>query len=165
MRKLLFCCFGIMLSGISQASETLCEPTEKVIFSCSVKSSQKIISICGSSKLTAAEGYLQYRFGTPTHVEFTYPASKANTQRQFTWEWHHPYQSFLLDLTFENGDYFYDVFSTEISEELNGESGGKHEYGVRVFKHGDEKWKKTFECQHRPTGHFDLGGIVEDMPQ
>jgi hypothetical protein len=163
MRKLLLCCFGSMFAFVSQASETLCQPEEKVIFNCRIKTSPKVISICSSSKLTADEGYLQYRFGKPDHVEFTFPASKVDTQKQFTWEWHHPYQSFLVDLWFENGGYVYDVFKTEISEELNLEKGGKHEYGVRIFKKGDEKFKKFFECQHPPTGHFDLQGIVTDI--
>jgi hypothetical protein len=162
MRKLLLCCFGTMFAVVSQASETLCLSKEKVIFSCRVKSSPKIISICSSSNLTADEGYLQYRFGTPARVEFTFPASKVDTQKQFTWKWNHPYQSSVIDVKFRNSGYAYDVFSLEISEALYGEPGGNHKYGVSVFKEGDGKSEKTFECQYPPTGPFYLDGIVPD---
>ena len=84
----------------------------------------------------------------------------AKTQGQFTWETHHPYQSFTKDLWFRNKGYVYDVFSEEISVELNGQPDGALEYGVRVFKEGDDKFTRTLACEARPTGQFDLNNVL-----
>ena len=157
MRKLLACFIGVVFSVVSYASETLCQPKENIIFSCPIKSSPKIISVCGSSNLTADKGYLQYRFGTVTNIEFTFPKSKDKTQNQFWWEEHRAYESFDSNLSFRNSGYVYTIFSYEFSEELNA-----NKYGVNIFKTNDEKWKRTFECAQKPTGHFSLSEIVPE---
>jgi hypothetical protein len=153
---------GLLLAVPAHGEETLCHSDEKIIFNCRVAASPKIISICGSPNLDAAEGYLQYRFGTPKRIDFVFPATTSNTQQQFSWEWHHPYQSFSIDLWFQNNGYVYDVFSEELSEALNGVPGGTHKYGVRVYKEDSEKpvGVGVFDCETQPTGEFDLGDIV-----
>ena len=50
---------------------TLCQPHEEIYFSCSAVN--KIISLCASGNISPSNGYVQYRFGTPDHVELQFP--------------------------------------------------------------------------------------------
>jgi len=50
---------------------TLCQPHEEIYFSC--PTGKKIISLCASGNISPDNGYVQYRFGTPDHVELQFP--------------------------------------------------------------------------------------------
>ena len=51
---------------------TLCHPREDVYFSCPTENN-KIISLCAFENSSPNHGYVQYRFGTPDHIEFEFP--------------------------------------------------------------------------------------------
>jgi hypothetical protein len=51
--------------------DSLCQASERVIFSCSI--GQKLVSICGSTEPTPTSGYAQYRFGIKDAPELTLP--------------------------------------------------------------------------------------------
>lgn len=59
-----------------EASDTLCVAKEKIIFSCST--GKEIISVCSSEYLSSDTGYVQYRYGTKTMVELTFPEQKTH---------------------------------------------------------------------------------------
>ena len=55
---------------------TNCAPSQRALFSCSTGT--KTISVCGSTDWSANSGLLQYRFGRPVAVEFSYPPAGAD---------------------------------------------------------------------------------------
>lgn len=57
-----------------ETSDTLCVAKEKIVFSCSA--GKKIISVCSSENLSSDTGYVQYRYGTKTMTELTFPEQK-----------------------------------------------------------------------------------------
>lgn len=61
---------GIGVSAIADEA-TLCQSHEEIYFSC--WSGSKIISLCASGNISAEDGYVQYRFGTPDQIELQYP--------------------------------------------------------------------------------------------
>lgn len=63
------------LSLSAAAAPTLCQPAEITVFSCGA--GKKVISVCASKDATSDRGYLQYRFGTPKHVELAVPADHS----------------------------------------------------------------------------------------
>ncbi len=93
--------------GSVQAKLSLCEPNERVVYSCDVKSSSKVASLCASQTLTEQEGYLQYRFGSPGQIELTYPAHKRNSLQKFRlWRYARPMVD-RLTISFDSGAYTY----------------------------------------------------------
>lgn len=138
-------------------STTLCENFETVRFSCKIKGSQKIVSVCSSAKLTSKDGYIQYRFGKSRGIELEFPASKLQTQQYFTWLWQHPYHGFIKELSFTSGPYVYTVFSYEMGSQNDDDSDeGTETYGVRIRKKGASAMEyKEFSCIAPPSGIFD----------
>ena len=53
------------------AGPTACQPPQRNLFSCSTGT--KIIAVCASPDLMANFGSLQYRFGRPATLEWSYP--------------------------------------------------------------------------------------------
>src|SRR6185503_12999879 len=79
-------CFvpGTSLSNLAQLQGgSLCENTEKVVFSCGIAKPAKIVSLCSSKELTKDRGYLQYRFGLPGKIELEFPKEREQTQSAF----------------------------------------------------------------------------------
>ena len=68
---------------------SLCAPDERIIFSCPVEKSTKIVSVCASNDLASDRGYLQYRFGLPGKIELEYPHDRKGTQEKFQYS-HYP---------------------------------------------------------------------------
>lgn len=151
----------IFVSSAIYAEVSLCTKTERMLFNCQIARSAKIVSICGSKDLTRDRGYLQYRFGTPKKIEFVFPTSKVGTQQQFYWSRSQPYQSYVYELTFANGGYFYTISSYEYSEEHSGTPGGFRGGNVVVQKKGEQKYQ-TLNCTGDPSGEFYLEGVVRN---
>ena len=63
------------------AENTLCEATEKVVWSC--HAGKKTYSVCASSNLSKAAGYMQYRVGSANKLEFTFPATREHPLGRF----------------------------------------------------------------------------------
>ena len=63
-----------------------CQAGETDYFSCQIRGSQWILSICGSSGVTESsrsEAWLQYRFGRLNRIELAYPQSRSNSLASF----------------------------------------------------------------------------------
>jgi hypothetical protein len=65
------------------APRYLCQSNEKVVFGCTA--GDKMLSLRASPKFTSTSGYMQYRFGTPTKIELTYPEARKPPKGYF---WH-----------------------------------------------------------------------------
>ena len=114
----------------------------------------KTISLCASKKLTATEGYLQYRYGNPvskTKIEFEFPAKRAASHQQFTYGHYFRAQVDRNNINFSNDGHEYVVFS-----EYDGEQKTPvKKSGVRV----DEK----SEILCKPSGAIENWAHVEGI--
>lgn len=98
---------GVALADV----KTLCQGDERVVWSC--HAGTKRYSLCGSRDLGVRAGYLQYRAGRPSRLEFRFPGRLMHPRGHFKFG--------LLphgaSLAFERGAYRY-----EITEDLKGET-------------------------------------------
>jgi hypothetical protein len=110
---------GSLLAQIRPASHSnsLCTADEHIIFSCTVKRSAKLVSLCSSKDLAKDHGYLQYRFGLPGKIELEFPKDRTHTQEQFRYSHYFRYQVDETEITFKNDDYEYEIFDTYNGEE------------------------------------------------
>jgi hypothetical protein len=110
---LIICC----ATATAVQTPSLCGASEAVIFSCRIKGSTKIVSLCGSKQLTKDTGYLQYRFGRPGAVELTFPEEKLNSQAQFLYN--HYFRSLVdrTEVSFKNSSYTYSIYDSYESDE------------------------------------------------
>ncbi|MCL5023673.1 MAG: hypothetical protein M1497_09965 [Nitrospirae bacterium] len=93
------------------AAENHCARDEQIIFSCGIKGSSKVLSVCGSGQLAKDKGYVQYRFGAPGKIEFEYPSSREKSQIKFTYSHYFRARVDRTEVGFKNGRYEYSVFS------------------------------------------------------
>jgi len=106
-------------------AQTLCGPQEVVHFSCMVKH-QKTASLCASSDKTQ----LQYRFGTKTKIELSYPTELKDSPKKFFYAQYSRFQTNYEKINFKNDGVEY---------ELNDRYEGKRSYSLRiVLKDGKE---------------------------
>jgi len=92
------------LAGSSSAQTSLCEPEEQAVWSCETKG--KTYSVCASADLGATSGYLQYRAGKPSAIEFRHPGEPKHPKGVFVF-------SLLArgaSLTFENEGHEYTIY-------------------------------------------------------
>ena len=65
------------------ATVSLCSAGEQIVFSCTTMT-KKVVSLCSSTPLTEAAGYLQYRFGTAGRApELSYPTTREHPRNLF----------------------------------------------------------------------------------
>jgi len=135
---------------------TLCENTEKVVFSCQLKGA-KMVSLCGSSKFTKTDGYLQYRFGLPGKVELEYPQQRSDSQKTFHYSHYFRAQVDLTEITFSANGYTYTVFSNYNGEEKPAIS----DQGVKVTP--TNKKEVSYGCRSKAKADFgDLSDVFEN---
>lgn len=130
-------------------ADTHCTPDEKVVFSCSV--GKKTVSICSSPKFSPTQGYLQYRFGVPGKVEMTFPEAKVHPKGKFEVNRLTPTmddgsRATLVELTFKNGDFGYQISSLATSKSFD--------VSLEVSK--SDKKVATLKCQSKTVTNWDL---------
>lgn len=91
---------------------TLCAPQENVVWSCRTK--KKIVSVCASRKITASEGYMQYRIGKPGALEMSYPDAPTHPRGKFRYTL---YIQGNQSLEFDKGGFHYSVVEDLRSDE------------------------------------------------
>ena len=68
----------------AEASETLCTPSEVVVFSCVTKRRKpKRVSLCAKKEWSAERGYLVYRYGRKGKIELEYPKNRLVPRDSF----------------------------------------------------------------------------------
>ena len=136
---------------------TLCQQGETVLFSCRLKDGKKIVSLCGSTSLTAAEGYLQYRFGEAGQVELEFPRQRQETRKLFRYSHYFRYQVERTAVSFDNNGYRYTVF-----DNYEGDTQPKvQQQGVEITSPSAEQKTRTLLCRGAAIGNLNsLSAIV-----
>jgi hypothetical protein len=128
MFVIIICCAGAAASTAQTPSH--CSASEAAIFSCRIKGSTKILSLCGSKQLSKDTGYLQYRFGPPNAVELAFPKEKKDSLSQFLYFHYFRAQVDRTSVSFKNGGYKYSIYDDYEGEE----KPAKTDRGVTVDK-------------------------------
>jgi hypothetical protein len=155
----------LLLSGLTTKRESraasnalpvpsLCEKAEKVVFSCQLKNSAKIVSLCSSSKLSKTEGYLQYRFGVSGKIELEYPKQRSDAQKSFHYSHYFRARFDLTEISFSLEGHTYTVFDNYNGEEKRSIT----DQGITVKLPGDKK-EVSYAC--RGEAKADYGDISE----
>jgi hypothetical protein len=67
-------CYGGSVEAASYLGATsLCHQGETQYFSCRLQDSRKIVSVCAAHNISPDHGYVQYRFGTQSKIEYKFP--------------------------------------------------------------------------------------------
>ena len=131
-------------------TDSLCAKDERILFSCTVKRTAKIISLCSSRELDKERGYLQYRFGLPGKVELEFPQGRQGTQQQFHYSHYFRYQVDLTEIKFQIDITEYSIFDT-----YNGEAKpAVAQQGVNITVIGKTK-DTTFVCRSKPKTDYN----------
>ncbi len=97
-----------LLVSNAWAQASHCQADEFEYFSCQLRQSKKVVSLCGSTPVKDQDGvtvlpdWLQYRFGLLGKPELVFPRKKAGSTAQFIGEYHHPYEGVYYGLMFTN---------------------------------------------------------------
>lgn len=139
---------------------TMCAAGEQIIFSCQLRGSAKLVSLCGSKTLSRDEGHLQYRFGRPGRIELEFPKNRADSQKQFSYEHVFRFQFDRTEIGFENEGFLYTLFDYYDGEQ----KPARREAGVRVRAAGENAGEVTMRCGSRVTASYgDLNDILADQ--
>jgi hypothetical protein len=112
-RSAMFIMLFVQAAAVYAASH--CTASEVDYFSCKVKGSSKVVSLCGSelydpdSATRRAGAWLQYRFGYLGRPELVYPSEKPDSLRAFTGEHVAPYSESVDTVWFKRGAATYGV--------------------------------------------------------
>ena len=143
-----------MLAARSLAATSLCTKDERVVFSCPLRRSTKVVSLCSSQKLTKDAGYLQYRFGVPGKVELEFPDVRDESRKAFKYSHYFRAKVDSTEVSFSRNGYTYAVF-----DEYNGEEKPVvSEQGLTVTADNSKKEVK-YLCRIKPTA--DYGELPE----
>jgi outer membrane murein-binding lipoprotein Lpp len=136
---------------------TLCAKTERVIFSCPIKRSAKIVSLCASKDLASDRGYVQYRFGLPEKIELEFPKERTGTQQKFQYSHYFRAQVDMTEIGFNINGYQY-----QITDDYNGEEKpAQTVQGVIVTAPGKPK-DVSLSCSIKPKA--DYADLQTAMP-
>jgi len=143
-----------MLEARSLAPTSLCTKDEKVVFSCPLRRSAKIVSLCSSQKLTKDAGYLQYRFGVPGKIELEFPDIRDDSLKVFKYSHYFRAKVDSTEISFSRNGYTYSVF-----DDYNGEEKPTvSQQGLTVTAENSKKEVK-YVCRIKPTA--DYGALPE----
>ena len=142
-------------------SNSLCAKDERIIFSCPIKRSAKIISVCASKDLTSDRGYIQYRFGLPAKVELEFPKERAGSQQKFQYSHYFRAKVDLTEISFTVNGYEY-----QVTDDYNGEEKTAQTIqGVMVTAPGKPK-EVSFSCSMKPKADYtDLQAVLPTSGQ
>jgi len=110
---------------------TLCSSDEVPMFSCDARG--KTFSLCRSGSLSEANVYVQYRAGTPKHLELEFPAEKPGSLKRFGYYSDSSPKSTLIEVTFHSGSYEYVLYAETDAYATTSSATGS---GVAVFRGG-----------------------------
>ena len=137
-----------MLFSGALLAETLCKSGETVYFSCKLAHSAKTVSLCGSSLERPQIFWIQYRFGTSSHLELAYPQNQKQGKVLFLKSgidvgYYRRSNGFDTEVSFTNDGWSYTVFSWE-----GGEAASS--YGVFVARKREGPGT-TLNCKETPN--------------
>jgi hypothetical protein len=99
----------VSLGASAHADETtLCQPHEEIYFSC--PTGNKTISLCASGNISPSNGYVQYRFGTPDHIELQFPDKPYPPKNRFLLSDISEGNLNYTHIKFKSGEYNYVIY-------------------------------------------------------
>jgi hypothetical protein len=139
---------------------SLCVREEKIVFSCTVGKSAKIVSLCSSKELTKDKGYLQYRFGLPGKIELEYPKEQKRPQEAFKYSHYFRAQVDSTEISFSLNGYEYSIV-----DDYNGEEKPpQHVQGITITPPNNGK-QVTLNCRRRAKAQYgDLADVFPPEP-
>ena len=137
-------------------AQSHCRRGEINYFSCTIKGSEKVASLCGNNlkytyetngrngSLNGLTGSLQYRFGFPGKPEFVFPKVKpgSDSVARFKGFWTKGYRISYDEISFENQGVRYSLAFTQSSQtdESEGFVGVEVKRGAKTTRFSCDKW-------------------------
>ena len=148
-----------MVVTVQRKPDSLCDTGERVLFSASVKGSNKLVSICSSRQVDKRQGYLQYRFGRPGQVELEFPSSRQDTQKAFAYTRYTRPLVTLLTVKFTTNGYSYSIHQ-DYNSEIRPAENDAYLMVAPLGKEDDEAAAKTIHLERLVKGSLTS---VEDL--
>lgn len=142
----------------SMKARSLCATGERVVWSCETVKERKLASLCGSTDLDRAHGYLQYRFGQVGQIELEFPRERVNTQSAFKYSRYTRPLVTMLKLEFVNNGFTYTI-SDDSNEE---EKPSRRDAIITVRAAGTNAKETILRCRLPVTGSLMT---LEDVVQ
>lgn len=117
---------ALLFAAPATAGESHCSNNERVIFSCPIAKSNKVVSLCASPDLSKTKGHLAYRFGAVGNVELEHPSTPAGSAKKFRHAHYSRYQTDRFEVSFSIGQFTYSVFDYYEESEKVKERRGVH---------------------------------------
>lgn len=156
----LLCMVVGVAPGAPQPAASLCEKSEVVIFSCTIKKPAKIVSLCSSVNVTKEQGYVVYRFGLPGKIELEFPKTLSGTQALFKYSHYFRAQVDETEISFNSEGYKYAIFDDYYGDQ----NPAIHQQGVRVNAPDDKE--TTLICSGRAKANYsNLGDVLHTEPR
>jgi hypothetical protein len=120
---------------------TLCGKNEAIIFSCQVKNSPKLASLCASNTSPIGQSNVYYAFGIPAKVELHYPDRPTPPREVF--------QRTHLVYAGPTGAFAYSFSRAGVEYVLYSISGADHfeKQGLLAYRPGEHKPLADLECK------------------
>ncbi len=133
---LVLLCALLPVVGAQAATPTpsLCEASEKVVLTCELKGSKKMLSLCAGASFPAPGASLQYRFGAPEKIELRYPEGHSNARKAFLYSATGYSGGGEAHIRFTNGAYDYILFERTVQVESGGKRKPQFSAGVITRK-------------------------------
>ena len=161
--------FLIVFSNSAFSLETHCENEQQVIFNCKIINSTKIISVCRQAMAeNQDEKYLQYRFGTLSKVELTFPKKHNIKEGQFSYRRFYSRNSGTrdYDLLFNIGGNKYHIYWNEGSKS-DGEPLDKVVISSGIYVSANNGKSIALECSDNVIQNFESSSAynVKDVDE
>ena len=141
------------LSLASTTSPSMCEKSDKVVFSCPLAGGTKTVSMCAAGDVAHGAGRFYYAYGRPGKAELTYPAAGGEggfTRTHLTFAGNTGGYAYA----FTNAGFKYVVYSVSGSNNLQ-------DGGLVVLKDGQAKPVKQSTCQEGKVTDTDEDALIE----
>ena len=142
---LLLCSAG---GSAAAADGDICSADQHALFSCAIRNSDRIVSVCGSKDLSPERGVLQYRFGSSARLEFSYPSGAVDPRSAFKYFRTDFSKGGTSALSFQVGAWRYSVFSTQTAY------GDDYSQAGVIVRNGQDM--KKYTCGHITTRTSDF---------
>lgn len=128
----------ILLSTAAQnlSAATHCNGSENVVFSCKIKGSKKVASLCATSRKVknhVTPVALIYRFGKIGNIELEFPSSPSGSLERFKFDHYFRPDVDITSISFSNGSFDYDIHET-INTEEGSPPDEQHTAGLSVYR-------------------------------
>jgi len=156
-----------MSAHLVVASPTLCAKDEAVFFSCPLKDSNKVVSLCGDrglmkSREEGENSFLVYRFGRLGALELEYPKRRDGSIEMFSYSRYESKPEMgdfdLTEVLFSISEFKYRIFDDYLPREGR-KVQDQHKSGVEVYRKG--KVVVELLCGERPKSDlWSLANIL-----